>query len=219
MRPIQWGHERTLQRLPRPVPGLGGGSTFSSLHKRALLAIALLVCAVSVAVVFRGHSEPIAIPEPIVIAPPKVTVDIAGGVKSPGVYSLPANSRVIDAITAAGNAKPGTDLSDINLARIVKDGEQIYVDPLIASIKSQPAARSAGVTTPISPIRKKTGPININRATASDFDTLPGIGPVLAARILNYRKANGPFTAIEDLQKVSGIGTSKFADLKSKVRV
>ncbi|HEX7404923.1 MAG TPA: ComEA family DNA-binding protein [Candidatus Nanopelagicaceae bacterium] len=189
---------------------------FSSLHKRALLAIALLVCAVSVAVVFRGHSEPIAIPEPIVVAPPKVTVDIAGGVNSPGVYSLPANSRVIDAITAAGDAKPGTDLSDINLARIVKDGEQIYVDPSIASIKSEPIARSAGVATPI---RKKTGPININRATASDFDTLPGIGPVLAARILNYRKANGPFTAIEDLQKVSGIGTSKFADLKSKVRV
>jgi len=189
---------------------------FSSLHKRALLAVALLVCAVSVAVVFRGHSEPIAIPEPIVVAPPKVTVDIAGGVNSPGVYSLPANSRVIDAITAAGDAKPGTDLSDINLARIVKDGEQIYVDPVLVTTKSQSTTRSAGVANPV---KKKTGPININRATASDFDTLPGIGPVLAARILNYRKANGPFTAIEDLQKVSGIGVSKFADLKSKVRV
>ena len=111
---------------------------FSSLHKRALLVVVLLVCAVSVGVVFRGHSEPIAALEPIVVAPPNVTVDIAGGVNSPGVYSLPANSRVIDAITAAGKAKVGTDLSDINLARIVKDGEQIYVDPAIATARSQP---------------------------------------------------------------------------------
>lgn len=188
------------------------GLHFSSLHKRALLVVLVLVCIVSVGVVFRGHSEPIAALEPMVIVPPKVTVDIAGGVNSPGVYSLPANSRVIDAITAAGNAKTGTDLSDINLARIVKDGEQIYVDPAVANSRPQSVAV-------VAPVKKKTGPININRATATDFDTLPGIGPVLAQRIVSYRKTNGPFTSIEDLQKVSGIGISKFADLKSKVRV
>lgn len=196
------------------------GLHFSTVHKRALIVLVAIVCAVSVGVVFRGSSEPIPVLEPIIVAPPKVTVDIAGGVNSPGVYSLPANSRVIDAITAAGSAKVGTDLSDINLARIVKDGEQIYVDPVVVNVKSQPQPQSqpqsAGVANPV---KKKTGPININRATASDFDTLPGIGPVLAQRIMTYRKTNGPFTAIEDLQKVSGIGISKFADLKSKVRV
>jgi len=197
---------------------------FSSLHKRVLLVLLVLVCAVSIGVVFRGSSEPIPVPEPIVVAPPKVTVDIAGGVNSPGVYSLPANSRVIDAITAAGSAKAGTDLSDINLARIVKDGEQIYVDPVVINVKSQSQSQSQSQSKPqsagvVTPVKKKTGPININRATASDFDTLPGIGPVLAQRIMAYRKTNGPFTAIEDLQKVSGIGISKFADLKSKVRV
>lgn len=191
------------------------GLHFSTVHKRALIVLVAIVCAVSVGVVFRGSSEPIPVLEPIIVAPPKVTVDIAGGVNSPGVYSLPANSRVIDAITAAGSAKVGTDLSDINLARIVKDGEQIYVDPAIAS--SNTSSKSQSVVA--SPIKKKTGPININRATAAEFDSLPGIGPVLAQRIMTYRKTNGPFTAIEDLQKVSGIGISKFADLKSKVRV
>jgi competence protein ComEA len=186
---------------------------FSSLHKRALLVVVLIVIAISVGVVFRGHSQAIVAPEPLVIvAPPKVTVDIAGGVNSPGVYALPANSRVIDAITAAGSAKVGTDLSDINLARIVKDGEQIYVTPLVINAKPQ-------LPSIATPVKKKSGPININRATASDFDTLPGIGPVLAQRIMSYRKTNGPFASIEDLQKVSGIGIAKFADLKSKVRL
>lgn len=188
---------------------------FSTLHKRALIALVAIICVVSVGVVFRGHSEPIAVLEPIVVAPPNVTVDIAGGVNSPGVYSLPANSRVIDAITAAGNARVGTDLSDINLARVIKDGEQIYVDPVVASSNTSSTSHS-GVS---SRIKKRIGPININRATAAELEALPGIGPVLAHRILTYRKVNGPFTAIEDLQKVSGIGASKFADCKSKVRV
>lgn len=188
---------------------------FSTLHKRSLVALVAIICVLSVGVVFRGNSELIAVPEPTVVAPPNITVDIAGGVNSPGVYSLPANSRVIDAIAAAGSAKVGTDLSDINLARVVKDGEQIYVDPTTA-ISNATSKSHSGV---VRPIKKKSGPININRATAAQFDSLPGIGPVLAQRIVNYRKVNGPFAAIEDLQKVSGIGTSKFADFKSKIRV
>lgn len=188
---------------------------FSSVHKRALIALVAIICALSVGVVFRGHSQPIVMPEPIVIAPPNVTVDIAGGVNSPGVYSLPANSRVIDAITAAGSAQVGTDLSDINLARVIKDGEQIYVEPATTTSNASSKTRSGVARF----VKKRIGPININRATAAQFESLPGIGPVLAHRIVAYRKVNGPFTAIEDLQKVSGIGTSKFADFKSKVRV
>lgn len=158
----------------------------------------------------RGTSHDVAIAAPIVLAPPvRITVDVAGGVNSPGVYSLPAQSRVIDAIKAAGNAKVGSDLSDINLARIIKDGEQIYVDLPTGAQKS----------TIKTQVQKKSGPVNINRATISEFDSLPGIGPVLAQRIFAYRKVNGPFTLIEDLQKVSGIGSAKFAELKSKIRV
>lgn len=185
---------------------------FSAIHKRALLAVFALVCVVSVAVVARGHSEPVVEAIPIVIAPPKVMVDVAGGVKTPGVYELPANSRVMDAIAAAGGAKPHTDTSDINLARIVKDGEQIYVESPDVSVANSKSL-------PVHKVKKRSGPININRATAGELDSLPGIGPVLASRIIDYRKTNGPFLSVDDLQKVSGIGSAKFAQFKSRVRV
>ena len=97
------------------------------------------------------------------------------------------------------------------MARIVKDGEQVYVDPTVDS------AVSRGAPTRV--VKKKSGPININRATAGELDALPGIGPVLASRIIDYRKTNGPFISVDDLQKVSGIGSAKFAQFKSKVRV
>lgn len=185
---------------------------FSAIHKRALLVVFAIVCVISVGIVARGHSQPVIEAPPIVIAPPKVMVDVAGGVKKPGVYELPANSRVKDAITAAGGTQSGSDTSDINLARIVKDGEQIYVEPVQVTNSN---VRSA----PTRVVKRKSGPININRATAGELDALPGIGPVLASRIIDYRKANGPFISVDDLQKVSGIGSAKFAQFKSKVRV
>jgi competence protein ComEA len=178
---------------------------FSANHKRALILLFVLVSIVSIAVVARGHSQPVVETAPI--------VDVAGAVKSPGVYSLPANSRVIDAIAAAGGAAAHADTSDINLARLIKDGEQVYVDLKAAStpfVQDGPTRNA---------VKKKSGPININRATAGELDGLPGIGPVLASRIIDYRKANGPFASVDDLQKVSGIGVSKFAQFKSKVRV
>lgn len=189
------------------------GLAFTSIHKRALLAVFILVVLVSVVIVSRGHSQPVLEVAPIVVEAPKVMVDVAGGVKTPGVYELPATSRVMDAITAAGGTLPGTDTSDINLARIIKDGEQVYVEP--AAVAKSFVQGSA----PIRVVKKKSGPININRATVGELDSLPGIGPVLASRIIDYRKANGPFISIDDLQKVSGIGSAKFAQLKSKVRV
>jgi competence protein ComEA len=186
---------------------------FSTLHKRALVVVFALVCVVSTLVVARGHSQPVAEVAPIVIAPPKVMVDVAGAVKSPGVYELPANSRVVDAIAAAGGTVEHADTSDINLARIIKDGEQVFVDQV--SVSS--SLVQGGLVKRI--VKKKSGPININRATAGELDGLPGIGPVIASRIIDYRKTNGPFTTVDDLQKVSGIGSAKFASIKSKVRV
>lgn len=185
---------------------------FTAIHKRALIGVFVLVCVISVAVVARGHSQPVVETAPIVVAPPKVVVDVAGGVKSPGVYELPANSRVMDAIKAAGGTRPGTDTSDINLARIIKDGEQIYLESSVATVVNSQGA-------PVHKAKRKTGPININRATAGELDALPGIGSVLASRIIEYRKTNGPFLSVDDLQKVSGIGSAKFVQFKSKVRV
>ena len=188
---------------------------FSTINKRALIVTAALILIVSVTVVSRGHSDPILQTAPVILAPPKVVVDVAGGVRKPGVYSLPADSRVMDAITAAGGAEAGADVSDVNLARIIRDGEQIFVEPALTHITSSNTSKRPVLRV----AKKRNGPININRASARELDALPGIGPVIASRIVSYRKVNGPFISVDDLQKVSGIGSAKFAKFKSKVRV
>lgn len=185
---------------------------YTSLQKRGLAIIAIVVIAFSALFVMRGSShEVVAAPAPLEItdiATQTLMVDVAGAVLNPGVYSLPLNARVVEAIKSAGGLKKGADTSDINQARILKDGEQIYV---------YPAAMSGGGIS--RPVVRKNGPIMINRATQKDFESLDGIGPVLASRIVAYRKVNGPFTAVEDLLKVPGIGQSKFDQFKSKLRV
>jgi len=185
---------------------------YSSLQKRGLAIIALLVLVITALFVMRGSSqEVIAAPAPLEIessALQTLMVDVAGAVINPGVYSLPLNARVFEAIKAAGGLKKGADTSDINQARILRDGEQIYIYPTITS--------AGGISRPAV---RKNGPIMINRATVKDFESLDGIGPVLANRIVSYRKINGPFAAVEDLLKVPGIGQSKFAQFKEKLRV
>ena len=185
---------------------------YSSLQKRGLAIIALLVLVITALFVMRGSSqEVIAAPAPLEIessAMQTLMVVVAGAVINPGVYSLPLNARVFEAIKAAGGLKKGADTSDINQARILRDGEQIYVYPTTTS--------AGGVSRPAV---RKNGPIMINRATVKDFESLDGIGPVLANRIVSYRKINGPFAAVEDLLKVPGIGQSKFAQFKEKLRV
>ena len=183
---------------------------FSHNQKRALGLIAAIVLILSVFIVIRGNTQSSAAPEiiPITIAEPEIFVDVTGAVNKPGVYTLTGKSRVIDAIKAAGDSAPGADLSTINLARVLNDGEQIYVDSLVMNSSGQRVSKK----TP-------SGPININRATARQLDALDGIGPVIAARIVEYRKVNGSFLSIDDLQKVSGIGAAKFAQIKSKVRI
>jgi competence protein ComEA len=184
---------------------------YSDTQKRALLIMGVGLLVLSSFVVFRGSSkEVIAAPQiPIEISIPEVTVDVAGAVNNPGVYSLPSQSRVIDALRAAGNSVTGSDLSDLNLARVVKDGEQIYVNPTVRTVNGKRIIKKV----------VPRGPININRASAKEFDSLVGIGPVIARRIVEYRRVNGPFMAIEDLEKVSGIGSAKFEELKSKISV
>lgn len=183
---------------------------FSRNQKRALGLIAVIVLILSVLIVTRGNTQTSAAPEvvPITIVEPEIYVDVTGAVNKPGVYTLTGKSRVIDAIKAAGDSAPGADLSTINLARVLNDGEQIYVDSLVVNGSGQRISKKA-----------PSGPININRATARQLDALDGIGPVIAARIVEYRKVNGSFLSVDDLQKVSGIGAAKFAQIKSKVRI
>jgi competence protein ComEA len=185
---------------------------YSSLQKRGLAIIGGLVIIISELFVMRGSSqEVVAAPAPLEIesaSQQMVIVDVAGAVVNPGVYSLPLNARVVEAIKAAGGVKKGADTSDVNQARILKDGEQIYISPAQIGRGGVPGAGA-----------RRNGPIMINRATIKEFESLDGIGPVLANRIVDYRKTHGPFTAIEDLLKVPGIGQSKFAQFKEKLRV
>jgi len=183
---------------------------FSRNQKIALGIIASIVLIFSLLMVLRGNTHVNAAPEivPITISEPEIFVDVTGAVNNPGVYSLSGRSRVIDAIKAAGDSAPGADLSTINLARVLNDGEQIYVDSTVVNSSGQRVSKKVA-----------SGPININRATLRQLDGLDGIGPVIAGRIIDYRKKNGSFLTIEDLQKVSGIGAAKFAQIKSKVRI
>jgi competence protein ComEA len=137
----------------------------------------------------------------------QLVVDVAGRVRRPGLVTLPPGSRVADAIRAAGGVRPGTDLTSLNLARKLVDGEQILV-----GVAGAAAPTSGGSPGP-------TNPINLNTATAAELDQLPGVGPVLAQRIIDWRTAHGSFTSVSQLRQVTGIGDSKYADLQSLVRV
>lgn len=128
-----------------------------------------------------------------------ILVDVAGKVAQPGIVELPTGSRVIDAIEAAGGAKPGVDTSGLNLARVLVDGEQIVVGQKVDKGNNESAL------------------LSLNTATAQQLETLPGIGPVTAAAITSWRDSNGGFRKIDDLLKVKGIGRKTFAELKPLV--
>jgi len=145
---------------------------------------------------------------------PIIVVDVSGKVVKPGVYKLPVGSRAIDALDAAGGAKSGVDVSDINLAHVLTDGEQIIVGApkiVVTSGKSKGKSKLANPTS--------NSPINVNTATSAQLDSLPGIGPVMAARIIAYRQKSGLFKALTDLRKVPGMGASKFAEIQNLIRL
>ncbi|GAA1757575.1 hypothetical protein GCM10009681_31050 [Luedemannella helvata] len=152
------------------------------------------------------------------VAPPsgavEIVLSVTGRVRRPGLVRLPAGARVADAIAAAGGALPGTDLTFVNLARKVIDGELLAVGvtpPPGVVVDNGPAAPGASAGG--------GGPVNLNTATLDELQTLPGVGPVLAQRILDYRTAQGGFRSVGDLRKVSGIGDTRFAQLKDLVTV
>ncbi|MFG2086719.1 MULTISPECIES: helix-hairpin-helix domain-containing protein [unclassified Spirillospora] len=150
-----------------------------------------------------------------VTASPSVVVHVLGKVEHPGVITLPSGSRVAEAIKAAGGVREGAKTGPLNLARKVVDGEQIPVGvprPTPApGAPPQPGASGASAAP--------GGPLNLNTATPDQLDDLPGVGPVLAGRIVDYRTRQGGFRSIEQLRDVSGIGARRYADLKPLVCV
>ncbi|MFH8368970.1 helix-hairpin-helix domain-containing protein [Streptomyces sp. NPDC018031] len=149
-----------------------------------------------------------------------VVVDVAGKVHDPGVHRLPPGSRVADALSAAGGVRRGTDLSGLNRARVLTDGEQIVVGgapgPPTGGQPAAPGAAPRGANA--SGTAPEGVPISLSTATAEQLDTLPGVGPVLAQHILDYRTEHGGFRSVDELRDVHGIGARRFADLRPLVR-
>lgn len=147
-------------------------------------------------------------------------VHVAGAVRRPGVYRLPAGARVNDAIHRAGGARGGADLDLVNLAAKVSDGQQILVPR-----RASPGATAAGAASSVAPAGTPAAgaaaapPLDLNSATAEQLDTLDGIGPATAQKILEYRTAHGGFRSVEELAQVPGIGPKKLAALQDRVHV
>lgn len=141
-----------------------------------------------------------------------LVVDVVGPVRNPGVVRLPPGSRVIDALAAAGGLKPGAGRGGLNLAAVLTDGQQVVVGGPGPPPAAMDTSGPANGTQP-------SGLVDLNTATLAQLDALPGVGPVLAQRILDWRTANGRFTAITQLAEIGGIGERKMADLRALVRV
>ncbi|RZU24934.1 competence protein ComEA [Streptomyces sp. BK239] len=153
----------------------------------------------------------------------EIVVDVSGKVREPGIHRLPAGSRVVDALNAAGGVRPGTNTDGLNRARFLIDGEQVVVGgagvggggAVGGGAASGPAAGGAagpGVGTGAGV------PVSLNTATVEQLDALPGVGPVLARHIVDYRAQQGGFRSVDELREVNGIGQRRFADLRDLVR-
>ncbi|MCP3765465.1 ComEA family DNA-binding protein [Streptomyces sp. MAR25Y5] len=148
---------------------------------------------------------------------PEIVVDVGGKVRDPGVHRLPAGSRVADALRAAGGVRPGTSTDGLNRARFLVDGEQVIVGgpaPAPGAVPAPAAGGPAGTAPGAGPAT----PVSLNTATLDQLDGLPGVGPVLAQHILDYRTRNGGFRSVDELREVNGIGDRRFADLRNLVR-
>ena len=195
----------TSEEPPRARRRLGVG---------AAIVVALLALAVTVGIgILRGATAPVDdVPLAVsttgaAISGATLFVHVSGAVRAPGLYRLDDGARVVDAIAAAGGFADGAAEDAVNLARTLTDGEQLVV-PVVGA---QPAATAAGAP--------RDGRVNLNTADAAALDTLPRIGPALAARIVAWREQNGRFTSVDDLLAVPGIGDKMLESLRDLVAV
>ena len=212
---IVLGLSIALLGYDRPTP-VGIGDSAAAAEQPSLAA------ADSAAGASGAPAEP---PGTEVTGSPGAVVHVVGQVAQPGVLTLPVGARVADAVAAAGGALPGADLSGVNLARRVNDGEQIAVGvptvtgpgvvqgsagPTMSGPASVPGASGGGAAD---------GSVNLNQATSEQLQELPRVGPATAAKIIAYRQENGPFTSVEQLLEVPGIGEGTLAGLRDLVTV
>ena len=193
------------------------GSFPFTVSQRRLAAIALVALVAIVLLARHAHhggASPLAVaplsgatgadPSPARARSPGLVIDVAGAVKRPGVYTVPSGDRVVDAVARAGGFTAHADRTTVNLAAPLVDGEQVVV-----------AGAGAGGTGGSSP--DSGGPVSLNSATAEQLDALPGIGPVTAQKIIDYRTQHGPFTSVDGLDAIPGIGAARIGELQGLV--
>ncbi|MEV7108247.1 ComEA family DNA-binding protein [Streptomyces atroolivaceus] len=144
----------------------------------------------------------------------RIVVDVSGKVRRPGIQHLPAGSRVADALRAAGGVREGVDVTGLNRARVLTDGEQVAVGLPAAP----PPAGGTGAGGATAGQAGPAAPVSLSTATVEQLDTLPGVGPVLAQHIIDYRTEHGGYRSVDELREVDGIGDRRFADLRPLVR-
>jgi competence protein ComEA len=211
------------QRLLPRLTGLAAGLRCAP-AEAAALAVLLAGAGVALLLLWRlgapapvpdGGAVPVldgdAVPvlEPVAILDEEIVVHVAGLVAAPGLYRLAGGTRVADALEAAGGPLPEAALDGVNLARPLTDGEQLLVPAAGAAVPDAPS----GTAAPAPAARRPDGTLDLNLATQSDLEELPGIGPVMAQRILEHREEIGRFQAVGDLRQVVGIGEKTFQKL------
>ncbi|WP_373308140.1 helix-hairpin-helix domain-containing protein [Streptomyces humidus] len=225
--------------------------TRCGLERRSVLALTVLLAAAAVFAVqhfWVGRTQTVRAPEAVRAAAPydmgrrnsatvppgatgppgpggtagaEIVVDVSGKVRKPGIHRLPAGSRVVDALVAAGGVRPGVDTDGLNRARFLVDGEQVVVGgpaPVGGAVAGSGAAVGGTGSGGAGPGGGPAAPVSLNTATVDQLDTLPGVGPVLAQHIVDYRAQHRGFRSVDELREVNGIGARRFADLRNLVR-
>ena len=227
------GQRRTAIDLGEARPT--AGPRFGRLHVGVVCSLVLLGLVFAAMAVLRVRPVALATPQspPVSVSThprsasppaattsssprPRIVVHVVGAVRRPGLVQLPHGSRVQDAIDAAGGLRSSAALGELNLAQILTDGQQVLVGS-----RAHPGGRlSGGGIDPGSSASSSSSPqVDLNTATATQLDSLPGVGPVTAERILAWRTQHGRFRRVEELQEVEGIGPKTYADIAPHVRV
>ncbi len=185
---------------------------------RVYIAMFLLNLAVVIGIIYllrRENPRPLAVtlPTRAIKATTQIQVSISGAVKQPGSYQLDGGARLSDVLQQAGGVNPNADLSQINFTRPLTNGEQIVI-PTIA-----PIVKTAATPRANTPVATQIVKLNLNTATLEELDALPGIGPTLAQRILDYRKQVGGFKSVAEIKAVRGIGDTLYEELKEMIFV
>lgn len=196
------------------------------MYKKSLLILLAIIAVAAGATVYGLHSEEPAMTAEVQAnnaasaqepAQKDIVVYLTGAVNKPGVVHLLEGARVADAVERCGGFLPSANTEAINLAQVLKDGQQIKVPEKGAFVQTQVAGAGGVMAQGVQGSADNGALVNLNSADVKQLDTLPGVGPAMAQRIIDYRESNGGFAAVEDLKKIKGIGEAKFNKMKDKV--